>query len=84
MALQDLQPVGARQPPVEDHEVPVPDPHRLACRMAIGGVRDGETLVRQPLDDRSGEARVVLDEQNPHLHDSLREPLPGPRADPFD
>ena len=69
MALQDLQAVRAGQPPVEDDEVPVAGPQRLAGRVAIGGVRDGEALVRQPVDDRSGETRVVLDDQNPLFHD---------------
>ena len=69
MALQDLQAVRAGQPPVEDDEVPVAGPQRLPGRVAVGGVRDGEALVRQTVDDRSGEARVVLDEQDPLFHD---------------
>ena len=65
MAVQDRQAVRSGQPPVEDDEVPLAGPQRLAGRVAVGGVRDGEALVRQPVDDRSGEARVVLDEQRP-------------------
>ena len=68
MALQDRQAVRAGQPPVEDDEVPVAGPQRLPGRVAVGGVRDGEALVRQPVDDRSGEACVVLDHQNPARH----------------
>ena len=49
-------------------------PSRSACwaDVAIGGVRDGEALVRQPVDDRSREARVVLDQQDTLSHDPLR------------
>ena len=70
MALQDLQAVRTGQPPVEDDEVPVADAQRLPGRVAVGGMRDGEALVRQSVDDRSGEARVVLDEQDPLSHDN--------------
>ena len=72
MALQDLQAVRAGQPPVEDDEVPVAGPQRVPGRVAVAGVRDGEPLVRQPVDDRSGETRIVLDEQNPLFHDPPR------------
>jgi hypothetical protein len=40
-------------------------------------VRDGEALVRQPVNNRSGETRVVLDKQNLLFHDSPREPPPA-------
>ena len=48
--------------------MPIACPKRLPGRAAVGGVRDGEALVRQPVDDRSGEARVVLDHQDPVRH----------------
>ena len=80
MALQDRQAVRAGQPPVEDDEVPFAGPQRLAGRVAVGGVRDGEALVRQPVDDRSGEACVVLDQHRPAVPRShARAPSPDRR-----
>src|SRR5262249_37980274 len=73
MPLQDLQPVRAGQPPVEDDEVPGAGPQRLPGGVAVGGVRHVEALVREAVDDRSGEARVVLDEQDPLFHDRPHE-----------
>ncbi len=46
VALQYLQTVLAGQPPVEDDEVPVAGPQRLAGRVAISDVRNGEAFVR--------------------------------------
>ena len=68
MALQDRQAVRAGQPPVEDDEIPFAVPQRVLGRIAVASVRDGETLVRQPVDNRSSEACVVLDHQNPARH----------------
>lgn len=53
-----------------------PDGQCLAGHAAVGGVRDVEAVVRQPVDDRSGEARVVLDDQDPFPHDRPRRSIP--------
>ena len=68
MILQDSKAVVAGQPPVEDHKVPFAVPQRRLTRIAVASVRDRETLVRQPVDNRSSEACVVLDHQNPARH----------------
>ena len=74
IAVQDRQAVPARQPPVEDEQVPLLGPDRLQSRVAVGGVRDVEALVRQPVHDRSGEACVVLDHENPARHGNPSDP----------
>jgi hypothetical protein len=68
MAVEDRQPVLARQPPIEYDEVPVFGPQRKTARVAVGGARHDEALVRQPVHNRSGEARIVLDHQNTACH----------------
>jgi hypothetical protein len=71
MVSQNLQAVLAGKPPIEDDEAPVIRPKSLQRNIAIGDVRNGEAFVRQTVDDRSGEARVVLDEQDSMSHDAL-------------
>ena len=80
MGLQDFEAVLTGQPPIKNDEVILAGAKRFAGRVAIGGVRDGEGFVREPVDDRTGEARIVFDDQNPLFHDHpvscLRKPPP--------
>ena len=80
MILQDSKAVASGQPPVEDHKVPFAVPQRVLARIAVASVHDRESLVRQPVDNRSSEACVVLDHQNPACHSDFSDPLTSPVA----
>ena len=70
-AAEDRQAVLARQPPVEDHEIPVAVLQHRPGDLAIGDPLGDVPFLAQPSDDRCGDQLVVFDHQDADAHESV-------------
>ena len=66
IALEHLEAAPTRQHHVEQHEVEVPGQRHCLAALAVGRDLGREALGAQRPLEKAGDARLVLDDQNPH------------------